>query len=139
MNRDDLGTLSSEGSRRRMEGGTVCGVEDNLHPLESVLLAQRAHQVIDVGVDSLRGVADTSYLVANRAGPRLTHTLLNGVLKIVGKFHAPAGEELDAVIRHGVVRCREHHAQISTVLIDEVGRRRSRDHADAQHVNTGAG
>ena len=139
MNRDDLGTLSSEGSRRRMEGGTVCGVEDNLHPLESVLLAQRAHQVIDVGIDSLRGVADTSYLVANRAGPRLTHTLLNGVLKIVGKFHAPAGEELDAVIRHGVVRCREHHAQISAVLVDEVGRRGSRDHADAQHVNTGAG
>ena len=92
--------------------------------------------MVDVGVDGLRGVTDASDLVADGSGPRLPHALLDGVLEIVGELHTAAGEELDAVVRHRVVRGRQHDAEVGAVLVDEVGRGRGRDDAHAQDVDS---
>ena len=136
VDRDDLRTLGLEGGRGGVVGGTVGGVEDDLQTLEGVLLSQGTHQVVDVGVDGLRGVTDASDLVADGSGPRLPHALLDGVLEIVGELHTAAGEELDAVVRHRVVRGRQHDAEVGAVLVDEVGRGRGRDDAHAQDVDS---
>ena len=69
--------------------------------------------------------------------PRLTESCLDLILEAVGELEAAAVEEFDAVVRHRVVRCREHHAQARTVRDREVGDSGRREHAGEQHVDSG--
>jgi hypothetical protein len=48
-------------------------------------------------------------------------------------------EQLDAVVRHGVVRRGEHHTQIGVGLPDQVRHRRGREDADPDHMSPGTG
>ena len=50
-----------------------------------------------------------------------------------------AGEELDAVVGHRVVRGRQHDAEVGAPCCGEQGDGRGRQHADAHDVDAGAG
>ena len=95
--------------------------------------------MLHVGVDGLMLINNTPDLVADGTLPRLPHPLLDGVLEVVIEFHAAAGEELDAVVRHVIVGGRDHHAEIRAVLAHQVGGCGRGDHAHPQHVHACAG
>ena len=58
---------------------------------------------------------------------------------VVRELLAAAGEELDAVVRGGVVRGGDHHAEVRVQVCHQVGRGRGRKHAGVVDVDTGAG
>ena len=60
---------------------------------------------------------------------------LDGVLELVGELEAAAGEELDAVVGHRVVRRREHDAEVGADVGGEEGDGRRRQHAGVEDVD----
>ena len=76
---------------------------------------------------------------AGRPLPRLAHAALDRVLDVVGQLVAALGEELDPVVRHGVVRRREHDAEVGAGVGDQPGDGRRRQHAGVVDVDPGAG
>lgn len=63
---------------------------------------------------------------------------LDPVLQLVGELVTAAREELDAVVRHGVVAGGEHHTEVGAERAGEMGHRRRRQHADQQDVHARA-
>ncbi len=88
-------------------------------------------------LNCIRGVPHPTNTRTQRPIPRFAHPSLDLFLDRIGEFVTAAGEELDAVIRHRVVRCRQHHAQISVQPVGEKCNRRSRKYAEHSDVNTG--
>jgi hypothetical protein len=116
----------------------VRAVDDDAHAVEAV--RQRREQVVGVALPRRLGdVDDAADRSARRALPFLTHPPLDRVLDVVGQLVTAAGEELDAVVGHGVVAGREHHPEVGAELAGQVGDRRRRQHPDALDVDTGAG
>ena len=70
---------------------------------------------------------------------RGVQALLDRLLGRVVELVAVAAEELDPVVGVGVVRGREHHAQVEAVAIDEQRRGGRRQHAGEQRVPAGRG
>jgi hypothetical protein len=95
--------------------------------------------VLDVAFGRVREPPHSPDSGTRRALPGLAHPALDHVLDVVGQFVPAAGEELDPVVRHRVVRGGQHHAEIGTGGRDQVGDRRSRHHADVLDVHPGAG
>ncbi len=117
-------------------------VEDDLQSVEAV--GEHADEVGDVLVEPLVVVPDAADAGTGRAVPGGTGAVLgvdglDAVLQLVGELVAAAGEELDAVVGHGVVAGGQHHAEVGAERAGEVGDRGRRQHADPQHVHTGAG
>src|SRR5438105_2398429 len=54
----------------------------------------------------------------------------------VRKFVAIAGENLDPVIRPGIVRRRDYNARVKSLRTRKVGNTRSRDHTRAAHLDS---
>ncbi len=139
---DDLGPGPRERLGRDPVGRAVRLVEDDLQSVEAV--GQDAHEMGDVLVEPLVVVADAADAGAGRAVPGGAGAVLgvdglDAVLQLVGELVAAAGEELDAVVGHGVVAGGEHHAEVRAERAGEVGDRGRRQHTDAQHVHAGAG
>ena len=134
---DDVGTLGAKSCRAGHGRGAVGTVQDDPEPLEGVLLTQGTHQMVDVGVHRARGGMDTSHLGTDRTLPRLTHPLLDGVLKIVDELDPATLEELDAIVGHGVVRGREHDAEIRSQLTHQISGRWSGDDSHPHHIDPG--
>ena len=63
---------------------------------------------------------------------------LDGVLDVVGELVPALGEELDAVVRHGVVGRREHDAEVGVRVGDEGGDAGRGDHAGVVDVDARA-
>ena len=59
---------------------------------------------------------------------------LDLVLQLVGELVPPGGEELDAVVRHGVVRGRQHDAQVGAGLPGQVRHPGRGQDVHPQHV-----
>lgn len=117
-------------------------VEDDLQPVEPV--REDTDEVGDVAVEALRVVGDPAHSRAGRAGPRFTGAVLlvdrlDAVLQLVGEFVPAAGEELDAVVRHGVVARGEHDTDVGPQGAGEVCHGGGRQHADPEHVHARAG
>ncbi len=140
--RDDLGAGPGERLRRDPRGRAVRFVQDDLQPVEPV--GQHREQVGDVLLEALRVRPHAPDAGARRTLPRLAVPVrvvdrLDPVLQLVGEFVAAAREELDAVVRHGVVTGREHHAEVGAERSGQVCHRGRRQHADAQDVHARAG
>ena len=69
----------------------------------------------------------------------LPHPLLDGRLDGVVELVPAAGQELDAVVGHRVVRGGQHDAEVGAEAVGEVGDARGRQHAEQQHVDPGRG
>ncbi|GAA4948462.1 hypothetical protein GCM10023238_13460 [Streptomyces heliomycini] len=139
---DDLGPGPGERLRGDLRGGAVRLVEDDPQAVQPV--RKGADEVGDVTVEPLLVVAHAADAGAGRAVPGgagavlLVHGL-DPVLQLVGELVTAAGEELDAVVRHGVVARGEHDAEVGAERTGEVRHRRRRQHADPQDVHARAG
>ena len=127
-----LKTCGREAARR-----AVGAVEHDLQAVQAV--RERAEQVDDVAVLGVGEALDAPDLAADRAERLLAELFLDGVFHGVRELLAAAGEELDAVVRGGVVRGGDHHAEVGVQVGHQVGRGRGRKHAGVVDVDPGAG
>ena len=85
-----------------------------------------------IGVDLTDGVA-------GRTIPLGVHERLNLILHGVSQLVAAVREELNAIVGHGVMRRRDHDAQVHGILRGrQVRDRGRRNNADTSHVHAGA-
>ncbi len=139
--RDHFRPGPGERLRRHLRRGTVRLVEDDPQTVQPV--REHADEVVDVRVQPLPEVPHAAHARAGRPVPGrpgavlLVHGL-DAVLQLVGELVTAAGEELDAVVRHGVVAGGEHHTEVGAERPGEMGHRRRRQHTDAQHVHARA-
>ena len=137
MDRQDLGTHPAQGAGRGAGGGPVAGVDDDAQAVEAVGGARQ--QVLDVVAQGVVIGHHPADVGADRPLPPLIKSRLDLGLHLVGELVPAAGEELDAVVGHGVVRRRDHHPEVHAELGGEVrnsGRRQDTQHQD---VEAGAG
>ena len=110
------------------------------HHLESVqAVREGAEQMDDVAVLGVGEALDPAHLSPDRAEGLLAELFLDGVFHVVRELLAAAGKELDAVVRGGVVRGGDHHAEVRVQVGHQVGRGRGRKHAGVVDVDPGAG
>ena len=83
-----------------------------------------AEQVREVAVLGVGEAADAAHVRARSAGSlaRASRASMR-VLERVGELGAAAGEELDAVVGHRIVRGRDHHAEVGAEVGHEERRR----------------
>ncbi len=97
-------------------------------------------QVVGVaGVGVVGQVADPADARAGRAGADDVEPVLDLVLDSVGQLVPTCGEELDAVVRHGVVRRGDHHAEVGVERPDQVRHGGRRQHPDPERVGARRG
>ena len=127
-----------EHGRSQLGSSTVRAVDRDLHAAQ--IGADRLDEVRDVGVLGPCVISvDLTDGVAGRTIPLGVHERLDLVLHGIGQLVAAVRKELDAIVGHGVVRRRDHDAQIHGVLRGrQVRDRGRRNDADASHVHTGA-
>ena len=137
VDRDDrrAGVLQGAGTGR--VGGALGAVEHDLEPHQRV--GDRALEVGGVLLD--RGVVgrDPADVATGGPLPRLAHAALDGDLDRVVELVPAAGQELDAVVGHRVVRGREHHAEVGAEALGHVGHAGRGQHAQQQHVDACGG
>ena len=105
-------------------------------------LEGRPHDVehmIEVVLRGRRQRADTAHSSAQWAIPWFMKPGLDGVLDGIRQLESMGVEELDAVVRHRVVRGRQHHAETRSVTLREIGDGRSGKHAGEEYVDSRAG
>ena len=126
-------TTTSAPARRKtsgddLAGGAVGAVDHHLQPVQPV--RQRPQQVLDVAVGRRRQVVTRPTSAPIGRGPASRRIAASmRVLDLVGELVPAAGEELDAVVRHRVVRGGEHHAEVGAGVGDQVGDGRGGQHA----------
>lgn len=113
-------------------------VEDDLQPVEPV--RQDRDEVRHIPVEALCVLRDTAHTGTGRTLPRRTGAVLlvqrlDPVLELVGELVTTTGDELDPVVRHGVVAGGEHHAEVGAQRAGEVRHRGGGQHTDAQDVH----
>ncbi len=100
---------------------------------------QRALGELDVAVvhavDAL-GAPEAVRLGQSDADVLIEH-LLDAGLDLVGQLVAVGAEQLDAIVMVGIVRRRDHDADVSAQRAGEHGHRRRRDRAEQEHVHAG--
>ena len=96
-----------------------------------------AEQVHDVAVFGIGEPTDAADAGAGGLQLRQGHRVLDALLDHVGELDTAAREDLDPVVGSGVVRCRDHHAEVGLDVGDQVRGRRGRQHPGIEHVDAG--
>ena len=120
-----------------MRSSTVRAVDDDLQASQP--LGQGAQEMTLVELNCHAILNDTTHVPCHGTIPWFAHARFNGILDRVIEFVTAAGEELDAVVGHGVVRGREHHAQICLQLISQEGDSWRGHDAEERDIDSGAG
>ena len=117
--------------------GAVRAVDDDLEAVEAV--GHRGDDVVDVAVGRLGVFVHAADAGTDRALPLFEKPCFDGVLEFVGELVAAAGEELDPVVGHRIVACRQHHAEVGLQLGSQERDRRRRENTEPQHVDASTG
>ncbi len=96
-------------------------------------------EVIDVLADGGGVGGDPADVAPHRPLPLLMEVLLDHLLDRVVQLVAPAAEELDAVVGHGIVGGADDDAQVGAEGLGQVRHSRSGEHAEPEHVDPGRG
>ena len=104
-----LGSGVGEHLRRAAARGTVRAIQDDFQALKP--MGKGAEQMNNVPVLGVREPLDAADLAAGGAPRFLPELRLDGILDLVRQLLAAAGEELDSVVRRGVVGGGEHDAE----------------------------
>ena len=94
-------------------------------------------QVQDVAVLGIRESTDAADLSPRREEFLDAEVRFDAILDLVGELGAADGEQLDAVVGGGVVRCRDHDAEVGAAVGDEERRGRCRHDAGVEDVDAG--
>ena len=138
--RDDLGARPAVGLAARRPDAAPCA-QSTTTRMPASGSGVRGEQVLDValgGVRAGRGPGRWPRRSGRGAGgveaaPRSPSSTR------VGQLVAAGGEQLDAVVRHRVVRGGDHHAEVGVELADQVRDGRGRQHTDPDRVGAGGG
>ena len=144
VDRDHGGAGGLERTRPGVVRRTLGAVENQAQPGQragavAALDLQRGDQVVGV---ALRGLGVLAHPPDRGAGgQRLVgvQARLDLLLESVVELVPAAGEELDAVVGHRVVRGGDHHAQVGAQRVGQVRDPGGRQHADELDVDTGGG
>ena len=110
----------------------MCAIDHDGEPVQSVW--QRAQQVGDIPRLTCPVLVDATNFGAERPLPVLADSGFDLVLDGVGELVAALGEELDPVVRHGVMRCGQHDPEGGAHVGGQEGHSRSRQHADVVDI-----
>lgn len=139
-------TTSAAGPRERLGrhpgGGAVRLVEDDLQPVQPI--RQHTHEMRDVPLEPFLVRPHTPHARARRPVPRRPGAVLlvdglDALLQLVVELVPTAGEELDAVVGHGVVTGGEHDTEVGAELGREERDRRGRQYTHPQDIDAGTG
>ena len=131
----DRGAQALERSRRRLAGSAVAAVNGNNQAVEPQAV-ERIDGVVDVCLASILHLDDVAHTGASRQRVG-SHGLLGHdpsadlLLDGVGKLHALAAKELDAVELRRIMRSGDDDAAVELVLNGEQRHGRRRDNAAA--------
>ena len=135
--RDHLGAQLPQHRRRDLVGGAIGAIDDDLEARQVETTTHRRLHRLDVaaiGVVEPLGAADRP-----RAGEpdlrRRRDQRLDLGLDRIGELEAVRTEQLDAVVLEGIVRGRDHHADIGAHRPRQEADRRRRHRAQQQHVD----
>ncbi len=132
---DDGGTGGAVGVGRRRGGRTVSAVHHHGDAVERG--GDGLGEVVLVAGQPVGSGAHAADAGPGRPGGSGVEQGLDPVLLLVGQLDAAGREELDAVVRHGIVRRADHDAEGGVVGVGEVGQRRGGHDADGEHVHAG--
>ena len=113
----------------------VRAVEHHVYAVEG--MRQGAEQMQLVAVLSVGEALDAPDTSAGRQELVPLHRGFDALLDDVGKLHAAAGEDLDAVVGCRVVRRRDHDAEVGIVVADEEGQCRGGHDSRIEDVDSG--
>ena len=130
VQRDDLGAGPAVGLGRDGGRRAVRAVDDDPQPGERGPGWPRAGARRSGSTASGRSRTRPMPAPVGR-GAGVVQAGLDRLLERVGELVPAGGEELDAVVRHGVVRGGDHHAEVGAERRDEERDRRGGQHADA--------
>jgi hypothetical protein len=122
-----------EDLRADHRGRAVRTVDDHAQPVQTS--RDRGQQVLDVELRTAREGADPADPRTGRTVPPATQTLGDAVLDLVGELVPAAREELQTVVRHRVVRGRQHGTHLGVQPLGEVGDRRRGEDTRVEHVH----
>ena len=132
-----FGTQLMEHLGRDLVGGPVGGVHHNLQALEGQVVGEGALAKFDVA--TCRIVQTPGFAQRGRIHPDrvLKQGRFHGLLPGVRQFLALGAEELDAVVRKGVVARTDHHPQRSALRAGQISDGRSGHRAQQDDVDPG--
>src|SRR5690606_8833307 len=134
---DDVGARLAEGERGDVARRAVRAVDGDAQALERP--SGGGDEVVDVrAVRGARVLLDAADAVTGRPVPRGAETLLDRVLDGVLELVAAVREELDPVVRHGVVGGGDDDAEVDVRRRGEVGDAGGGQHADLDDVDARA-
>ncbi len=133
----DASTRIREYLRRDAGGCAVGAVKHHVDALEA--MRQAGEQVQHVAVFGVGEPADAADRRARRRELLHREVLFDTVFDDVGELGAAAGEDLDAVVWRGVVRCRHHDAEVGVEVGDQERRCRGGDDTGVIDVDPRAG
>ena len=96
-------------------------------------------QMGQVRVESVVRIPNAADICTGRPVEHGLQRGLDRVLGGVGEFVPTSREELDPVVRHGIMRGRDHHAEGGVVEVRQVRNSRGGNDADSQRVDTRRG
>ena len=138
---DDLGAEFPQRRRRDLVGGAIGAIDDDAQARQRHGARQRALGEFDIAV--MHAVDALGAAERIRVGQRdldiLVEQRLDARLDLVGELVAVRAEQLDAVVVIGIVRGRDHHADIGAQRARQHGDGRRRDRAEQEHIHAGRG
>ena len=136
VNRNDLGTGRPVGQRGHLRCRTVCRIHHHFDALQ--IVGHGLRQMLKVSFLRIRRfLNDATNAVADGAVFReASHRRFDFILYLIGQLVPTSGEELDAVVGHGIVACGNHHPHISAVIVSEECNRWGGQNPDPQDVDT---
>jgi hypothetical protein len=130
----DVGSGAAVDLGRNVACCAVRAVDHNADAVERRV--QRRQEVIGIDLNRVRVRHNPANLSTQRSIPWFPEPGFDEFLDGIIELHTTAGEELDPVIGHWVVRCREHHADIGLQGIGQVSDRGSWHDPNDGDVNT---
>ena len=134
---DHFGAQLPEGFGRHLVGGAVGAIDDDAQARRGRSARQGALGEFDVaGWAPSTRLARPSPADGARRGAKIgIDQCLDLALDLVGELVAVRAEQLDAVVLIGVVRGRDHHAEIGAQRARQHGDGRRRHRAEQHHVH----
>ena len=99
---------------------------------------KRREEMQHVAIFSIRETSDAPHLDASRSEFLLAESGLDAVFDLVRQLGSSDREELNAVVRGRVVRCRDHHSEVGFHIRDQECCRRSRDDPGIEYIHARA-
>ena len=115
----------------------VGGVDHDLHAAQVEPTAQRPLAELDVPPAGVHGTPRLANLGRRDQGQRLVETAFDLRFERIGQLLAAGGEQLDAVVRIGVVRSADNDARARVEGAREVRHRRRRHRPEQQAIHAG--